>query len=193
MVKRTKTLAAAIICLAAAAMLALAGCGVSYDKDKEDMSLQRSFGESSTISCSYSLLGLYNKGPYILKITPEGFEKLGETDYVVVSYTVLENNEQGGREVDFATCSTALNLLTDSLGEVGYGTWNIMQNGVLEKADAYRLTLDVGKTYKFYIPLSSSLEKSRLGYITVSDREGFYSRTGNTYYYKVTIPGQSTF
>jgi hypothetical protein len=150
------------------------------------MSQQRSWGEATEVDYEFSLLNLYEKGPYRLRITPVGLVKLdvhGKTvDCVEVQYTVLQTDD--GQPADYANCVSPLDMLNENLDEVDRGVWYIDKEGT-EFGNVRDGTLDLGVPYTFYIPLKRSLQESGLYWITLSDRSDFYDRSGITYWYCV--------
>lgn len=169
--------------LLAAAVLPLSGCGAANYTDDEDMSLTKEFGETVETTYSFSFI-LINWGPYELRITPMGLTTLDvngrSVDCVEVTYRVLGTED--GKPADFANCLCATNFLNENLETVKRGVWYTDRSGT--EVDV-RGSLDVGVDYTFYVPIEGGFADSNLAYVTVSDRSGYYERTGNTYWYEV--------
>ena len=166
-----------------AAMFLLSGCGAANYTDDEDMSLTKEFGETVDISYSFSFI-LIHGGPYELQITPIGLTTLDvngkNVDCVEVQYRVLSTED--GNPADFANCLCATNFLNENLETVKRGVWYTDRNGTEVNV---RGSLDIGVDYTFYVPIEGGFADSNLTYVTVSDRSGYYERTGNTYWYRV--------
>ena len=180
---RRRAFAAAAIGAAMTALLVLTGCASVYSQD-EDTGNAKKLGESVEVEVQFNFLVFYERGPYRLKITPQEVVQAtvggSPTDCVRVDYEVLETPDGGPAE--YATCTTAVNLLTEDYGEVEFGIWCSDDRGT--QMDPRNADLEVGRTYTFYIPLVSSFGSSgTLSYLTVSDRSGFYTRSGTTYWY----------
>lgn len=181
--KRKHARVVALVAAAIVLLLGLSGCASVYSQD-EDTSNAKELGESVEVEVAFNFLVFYERGPYRLRITPEEIVQTtmngSLTECVKVTYEILSTPD--GRPAEYATCTTAINLLTESYGEVEFGIWCSDEQGT--QMDPRNSELDMGATYTFYIPLVSSFGSNKqLGYLTVSDRSGFYSRSGTTYWY----------
>ena len=181
--KRRYGIAMAILAVGLAALMALSGCASVYSQD-EDTSNAKELGESVEVDVAFNFLVFYERGPYRLRITPREMVHTTTngtpTDCVKVDYEILSTPD--GRPAEYATCTTAINLLTEGYGEVEFGIWCSDEQGT--QMDPRNSVLEVGEVYTFYIPLVSSFGSNEtLRYLTVSDRSGFYSRSGSTYWY----------
>lgn len=166
-------------------MMCLLGC-TGYSLESEDMAEKRSLGESVIVDYSYKLL-LYEKGPYQLEVTPHDivrleFENGKVIDCVEIEFAVLSTDDN--KPAEYTQCTVVVDLLTEDLREVSYSSWYCDTRGTQVNIHNETLELDFPKTY--YIPLDKGIENSGLHWITISDRTGFYSRSGSTYWYELT-------
>jgi hypothetical protein len=186
MLQRPRVIAkVALVVLLILTSSVLSGC-VAYSQD-EDKSLRRSFGESVEIDYSFDLLWVWSWGPYKFRITPQNIEHVSiggqEKDIIKVDIEVLSTNDKEA-QADYANCVVPIDLLTEDLKSVDYSAWWIDTNGT-EYPDPRDGKLDVGTVYTFYIPLEKPVKDSGLYYLTISDRDGYYHRPGETYWYLI--------
>lgn len=173
------------VLLFAVLALCLAGCASVYDKD-ESRGNAKLMGESAEVSVQFNFLCFYERGPYKLRVTPVGVSTMvsdGDTiPCMIVDYELISTPDGGPAE--YATCTLAVNLLSEDCSEVEFGIWCTDDAGT--QMDPRNSQLEIGKEYRFYIPLVSSWGVNNdLIYVTVSDRSGFYARSGETYWYTV--------
>jgi len=158
----------------------LSGCFANYSQGSEDMSTTRQFGQTVEVDYSFNMLNLYKRGPYELKITPIDLLQINikgtVTNCVKVNYVVLSTYD--GKPASYADCTVAVDILKEDLSSCSYTSWFSDEMGT--EMDPYG-SIDIGVLYTFYIPVHEPLDDIK--YIAVSDRSGYYVRSGTTYWY----------
>ena len=163
----------------------LCGCTSVYGSN-EDIKNTKFWGESVTITNEFDLLNIYHRGPYEIEITPIGLTQVGEgsrlVDCIEIRYLVIATPDGEGAE--YAVSVTAINCLQENFGEVKTSVWFIDKSGT-RYPDIREGKLIVGTPYVFYIPIDYGAESSGLYWLTVSDRSGYYARSGESYWYRI--------
>ena len=162
----------------------LCGCNI-YDPDT-DTSNQKQWGETVEITYEFSPMEVLKRGPYEMRITPQGIVTLHvngkDVDCIKIDLTILSSAD--GDDPLYADCVTPINYLKEDLDEVPHYKWYMDELGT-EFPDPRGGKLQIGVDYTCYCPLREPLEESGLYWVTVSDRSGYYARSGETYWYKV--------
>ena len=113
-------------------------------------------------------------GPVTLTVKGE------EVDCIEVKLKPISTEDT--EDPKYGDCVTPIDLLKSDYDEVPIKKWFVDTEGT-EFYDIRTGTLNLGEEYTFFIPLRERFENSGLTWVAVSDRSGYYQRTGETYWY----------